>query len=163
MTDNAAGPTAIVLRNMWVPLCGSTARHSSIPWARLFHDRNLLLLMLMYHCYCWGAYFYLSWIHTYLQVGRKLTEDQMKVASALPPALGLLGVALGGYLSDRLARKHSLRLARCGVGATGLIVAGICLGIATITADSLSRASASRQGKASWREFLHAQASPIRG
>ena len=66
-------------------------------------DRNLLLLMLMYHCYCWGAYFYLSWIHTYLQVGRRLTEDQMKLGSALPPACGLLGVALGGFLSDRLA------------------------------------------------------------
>ena len=49
---------------------GPVARHSSTPWARLLRDRNLLLLMLMYHCYCWGAYFYLSWIHTYLQVGR---------------------------------------------------------------------------------------------
>ena len=103
---------------------GSPARHNGVPWARLFHDRNLVLLMLMYHCYCWGAYFYLSWIHTYLQVGRKMTEDQMKVASALPPALGLLGVALGGYLSDRLARRHSLRVARCAIGSVSLIGAG---------------------------------------
>ena len=83
---------------------GGAARHRSAPWARLLRDRNLLLLMLMYHCYCWGAYFYLSWIHTYLQVGRRLTEDQMKLGSALPPACGLLGVALGGFLSDRLWR-----------------------------------------------------------
>lgn len=114
---------------------GSPVRHSSIPWARLFHDRNLLLLMLMYHCYCWGAYFYLSWIHTYLQVGRGLTEDQMKVASALPPALGLLGVALGGYLSDRLARRHSLRMARCSIGSVSLIGAGILLATAALTSD----------------------------
>ena len=113
----------------------SPARHSSIPWARLFHDRNLLLLMLMYHCYCWGAYFYLSWIHTYLQVGRGLTEDQMKFASALPPALGLLGVGLGGYLSDRLARRHSLRMARCSIGSVSLIGAGILLAAASFTSD----------------------------
>ena len=92
--------------------------------------------MLMYHCYCWGAYFYLSWIHTYLQVGRRLTEDQMKLASALPPACGLLGVALGGFLSDRLARRHSLRMARCSIGSVSLIGAGILLGAAGLTSDA---------------------------
>ena len=92
--------------------------------------------MLMYHCYCWGAYFYLSWIHTYLQVGRRLTEDQMKLGSALPPACGLLGVALGGFLSDRLARRHSLRVARCSIGSVSLIGAGILLGAAGLTADA---------------------------
>jgi len=115
---------------------GPAARHSSAPWARLLRDRNLLLLMLMYHCYCWGAYFYLSWIHTYLQVGRRLTEDQMKLASALPPACGLLGVALGGFLSDRLARRHSLRVARCSIGSVSLIGAGILLGAAGLTSDA---------------------------
>lgn len=114
----------------------ATARHSSPPWATLLHDRNLLLLMLMYHCYCWGAYFYLSWIHTYLQVGRRLTEDQMKLSSALPPACGLLGVALGGFLSDRLARRHSLRVARCSIGSVSLIGAGILLGAASFTSDA---------------------------
>ncbi len=115
---------------------GSLARHGSAPWAQLFRDRNLLLLMLMYHCYCWGAYFYLSWIHTYLQVGRKLTEDQMKIASALPPAFGLVGVALGGYLSDRLAKRHSLRVARCSIGSVSLIGAGILLAAAGLTSDA---------------------------
>jgi predicted MFS family arabinose efflux permease len=115
---------------------GGAARHSSAPWARLLRDRNLLLLMLMYHCYCWGAYFYLSWIHTYLQVGRRLTEDQMKLGSALPPACGLLGVALGGLLSDRLARRHSLRVARCSIGSVSLIGAGILLGAAGLTSDA---------------------------
>ena len=112
------------------------AGNGSAPWSRIFRDRNLLLLMLMYHCYCWGAYFYLSWIHTYLQVGRKLTEDQMKIASALPPAFGLVGVALGGYLSDRLAKKHSLRIARCSIGSVSLIGSGILLAAAGLTSDA---------------------------
>jgi sugar phosphate permease len=109
--------------------------HGSAPWTTLLRDRNLQLLMLMYHCYCWGAYFYLSWLPTYLQVGRHLTEDQMKVASALPPAAGLTGVMLSGYLSDRLARRHSLRLARCSIGAVSLAASGILLGLASLAAD----------------------------
>ena len=115
---------------------GSVVRRSGTPWSRLFRDRNLFLLLLMYHCYCWGGYFYLSWLPTYLQAGRKLTEDQMKIASALPAAFGLVGVALGGYLSDRLARTHSLRMARCSIGAVSLIGAGILLAAASLTSDA---------------------------
>jgi ACS family glucarate transporter-like MFS transporter len=106
-----------------------------LPWAKLLRDGNFVRLLMMYHTYCWGAYFFLTWFPTYLQLGRGLTEDQMKIAASLPAWASLAGLISGGFLSDRLARKHSLRLARCAVGATGLIVAGICLGIATISAD----------------------------
>jgi predicted MFS family arabinose efflux permease len=87
----------------------------------------------MYHTYCWGAYFYLSWLHTYLQVGRGLTEDQMKYAASLPSCAGFAGIVAGGYFSDRLARTHSLRIARCAIGSTGLIVSGVLLLCATVT------------------------------
>jgi len=107
-----------------------------LPWAKLLRDANFLRLLLMYHTYCYGAHFFLTWFPTYLQVGRGLTEDQMKIAASLPAWVGLAGFIGGGYLSDRLARRHSLRLARCAVGAAGLFVAGICLGLATITANN---------------------------
>ena len=89
----------------------------------------------MYHTYCWGGYFYLSWLHTYLQVGRGLTEDQMRVASSLPSWAGLIGVLAGGYTSDRLARRHSLRVARCSIGSVSLLVAGCCIIAATLSRD----------------------------
>lgn len=104
-----------------------------IPWSALLRNGNFLRLLVMYHTYCWGAYFYLSWLHTYLQVGRRLTENQMEVASALPSCAGFAGVVAGGFLSDRLARTHSLRFARCSIGATGLIVSGVLLLCATVT------------------------------
>jgi predicted MFS family arabinose efflux permease len=90
----------------------------------------------MYHLYCWGAYFYLSWLHTYLQKGRGLTEDEMKIASSLPALLGFLGVIAGGLLSDRLARRHSMRIARCSIGAVSLVAAGVSMIAATLTADN---------------------------
>jgi len=107
-----------------------------LPWAKLARDWNFLRLLLMYHTYCYGAYFFLTWFPTYLQVGRGLTEDQMKIAASLPAWAGFMGLVGGGYLSDRLARTHSLRLARCAVGAAGLTLAGICLGLATITPNN---------------------------
>jgi predicted MFS family arabinose efflux permease len=90
----------------------------------------------MYHTYCWGGYFYLSWLHTYLERGRGLTESQMGIASALPSCAGLAGLAAGGFISDRLTRKHSLRFARCSVGSAGLIASGVLLLCATVAANS---------------------------
>jgi MFS transporter, ACS family, glucarate transporter len=106
-----------------------------VKWRGLLRNRNFQRLLLMYHTYCWGAYFYLSWLHTYLQAGRGLTEDQMRIASSLPSWAGLIGVAAGGYASDRLARRHSLRIARCSIGSASLLVAGCCMIAATLSSD----------------------------
>ena len=106
-----------------------------LPWAKVIRNPNFLRLLLMYHTYCWGGYFYLSWLHTYLQLGRGFTENEMSVASALPSCAGLIGILAGGYFSDRLARTRSLRFARCSIGAGGLIVSGVLLTTATVTAN----------------------------
>lgn len=112
----------------------SSPRHS-VNWSQLFRNGNFIRLLAMYHAYCWGAYFYLSWLHTYLQLGRALTESQMAVAASLPSAAGLGGIIAGGYFSDKLARTHSLRFARCFIGSLGLILSGVLLLTATVTAD----------------------------
>ena len=119
-------------------IIGNPVRSSghNLPWKKVLTNGNFIRLMLMYHTYCWGAYFFLSWYPTYLQLGRGLTEDQMKIASGLPSWISLLSLVGAGYLSDRLAKTHSLRIARCAVGAMGLIVSGLCLGIATMTKDN---------------------------
>lgn len=110
--------------------------HVGIQWRTLLRNRNFLRLLLMYHTYCWGAYFYLSWLHTYLQVGRGMTEDQMKIASSLPSWASLAGILAGGFISDHLSRKYSLRLARCSIGTIGLLVAGVALIGATMTRNN---------------------------
>ena len=119
-------------------LIGNPIRRSGHgpPWSKLFRNGNFVRLLLMYHTYCWGAYFFLTWYPTYLQLGRGLTEDQMKIASSLPAWVSLVSLLGGGYLSDRLARRRSLRVARSAVGATGLIISGVCLALATVTRDN---------------------------
>lgn len=111
-------------------------KHGSVPWKQMFRNRNFQWILLMYHFYCWGAYFYLSWLPTYLQIGRGMTENQMKVASALPPAAGAIGVIIGGFLSDRLMKKYSIRIARCSIGFVSLILSGLLMLAATATTDN---------------------------
>jgi ACS family glucarate transporter-like MFS transporter len=111
------------------------SQHTSLPWGIVFRNKNFRRLLVMYHLYCWGAYFYLSWLPTYLQKGRGLSEDQMKIAAALPACAGVFGILIGGFLSDRLARKYSLRMARASIGAVSMIIAGICMVVATRTSD----------------------------
>lgn len=38
----------------------ATPTHSPVQWRRVLRNGNFLRLLLMYHTYCWGAYFYLS-------------------------------------------------------------------------------------------------------
>jgi len=108
-------------------------RHARLDWPKALRERNFLLILLMYHTYCWGAYFYLSWLPTYLQMGRGLTEDQMKIASSLPSWASAAGVFAGGWLSDRLARRHSPRVARCAIGSPALLLGGVLLLGATVS------------------------------
>ncbi len=114
----------------------SPRQHTRILWKPLLRQRNFLLVLAMYHSYCWGAYFYLSWLPTYLQKGRGLTEDAMKIGSAVTSASGLLGVLAGGLVSDVLVRRAGLRAGRCFPAAAGLIVSGAVLAGATFATSN---------------------------
>jgi sugar phosphate permease len=111
--------------------------HRGLPWGIALRKRNFWLIMAMYHTYCWGAYFYLSWLHTYLQKGRGFTEQEMKIYSTLPFVAGVLGNLTGGALSDYLVKRKGLRFGRVAVGATGLALSGIFLTATALTGSKL--------------------------
>jgi MFS family permease len=106
---------------------GARSAHHGLPWGTALKSWNLWKIMLMYHTYCWGSYFYLSWLHTYLQKGRGFTEGEMKIYSMLPFIAGAFGNLLGGAVSDSLVRHHGLRIGRRTVGAAGLALSGLCM------------------------------------
>jgi sugar phosphate permease len=113
---------------------GEKVQHS-LPWAMVLKNKNYLTILLMYHTYCWGSYFYLSWLHTYLVKGRGMTENEMKTFSSLPFLIGLCGNLLGGFVSDHLSQKHGLKIGRRVVGATGLALSAACMLSASLTPD----------------------------
>ncbi len=109
--------------------------HQGLPWGQALRSRNLWKIMLMYHTYCWGGYFYLSWLHTYLQVGRGMTDNEMRFYSALPFVGGACGNLVGGTVSDLLCKRYGLKIGRTVVGATGLTVSGLCMFATSIAPD----------------------------
>ena len=97
----------------------------AISWMRVLANANVLYLMSMYFAYCFGGYFYQSWLHTYLVKGRGFSEAQMALWSTLPFILGALGNLAGGAVSDSLGKKYGLKIARRVVGMAGLGLAGV--------------------------------------
>jgi MFS family permease len=98
--------------------------HTGMPWRRALASGNLWKIMVMYHLYCWGSCFYLTWLPSYLQLGRGFSEATMKYMATLPFILGAMANLGGGFLSDWLSRRYGLKIGRRSVGATGLFLAG---------------------------------------
>lgn len=133
-----AGTTEAELAEMEAEGRAAGASHHSLPWSVALRSRNFWTLLLMYHTYCWGSYFYLSWLHTFLVKGRGMSQDQMKSFSSLPFLVGFCGNLLGGFLSDYLVKRYGLKLGRRTVGATGLALSGVCMLTTAYTADPVS-------------------------
>jgi ACS family glucarate transporter-like MFS transporter len=119
---------------------GGARAHIPVHWGAIVKKANFWKLLFAYHGYAWGSYFYLSWLHTYLQKGRGFSEDEMKIWSSLPFALGACGCLLGGTLSDYLVRKRGLKFGRRVVGTTGLALGAVCLFGAALTPDKVTAA-----------------------
>ncbi len=117
------GITAAELEEIGV--ASQRSRHGM--WSGLFRSRQTWLLMGMYWCYVWGSWFYFSWFPTFLVRGAGFTEKQMGVLSALPFVLGCCGNLAGGVLSDRLARRYCLKVARCGQATVSLAVSSLLI------------------------------------
>jgi MFS family permease len=118
---------------------GETPRVASrqrMPWARMFRNRTFILILLMYHTYCWGSYFYISWMPTYLQLGRGFSENELRIWGTLPFLLSGTGIALGGIFSDKLVPRFGINWARRGIGAGGLILGGILLAATAATSNN---------------------------
>ena len=96
---------------------------------------NVWALMGMYHCLLYGAYFYLSWMPKYLKNGKGVDDLDLAFLASLPFILGTIGCFSGGFLSDYLAKKTSLKWGRRAVGMFGLVMSGICMIASTFVVD----------------------------
>jgi MFS family permease len=111
------------------------AAHISLPWGQVTRNSNFWMILAMYHTYCWGSYFYLSWLHTYLQRGRGFSEDEMKLWSTLPFICGACGNLAGGLASDYLCKHYGLKIGRRLIGSAGLALSGLLM-LATSQVES---------------------------
>jgi MFS transporter, ACS family, glucarate transporter len=100
---------------------------TNIPLYKLLNNSNLWFLMVMYFCYAWGAYFFQGWLPKYLQSGRGISENELKVVSSVPFLFAAAGCFFGGILSDFLVKKYGKKWGRriapmIGMGLSGLFL-----------------------------------------
>lgn len=121
-----------------IPGVSAAGGHSAFPWGQLLRARQLWLIMLMYAFYGWGSYFCLSWLHTYLVMGRGFSETEMGLLSTLPFILGVGANGLGGFLSDWLCRKYGRKFGRRLMGSTSLTASAALVLAAAMTRGKMA-------------------------
>ena len=110
--------------------------HRGPPWGALLRSRNVWMLSLMYSGYTWGLYFYLTWLPTYLREARGVEWERVGFYASLPMLVGAFSNFLGGWLTDRLAHRISLRWARRIPAMGGLLGAAVFIALAATVEDN---------------------------
>ena len=113
-----------------------SARTRTVPWRRILNSSTLWTLSLMYFCYAYCISVYLDWFPKYLNDHRGFDLKHMGYYASAPLLAGTVGDLLGGWASDRWARRSGdLARARRGVAMAGFLVAAGAILPATFTAS----------------------------
>lgn len=105
-----------------------------------FLNLNLLWIGLMYFCFGYCLYFYLTWLPTYLRDGRGFSADETNFIHTIVLFTAAGASILGGRVTDFLTRRYGLRIGR-SIGAVSLPLSGMALATAALT-DSPTVAAA---------------------
>jgi MFS transporter, ACS family, glucarate transporter len=116
----------------------SSSHKLDVPWLRLFSQRNLLFICAMYFAYGYAMYFYINWLPTYLLKARGFSNEYTGYFSALPWLFGAVAFVIGGWATDWIVeRTGSRRLARRGLGITGLTLSAASLLVVARTENNV--------------------------
>jgi nitrate/nitrite transporter NarK len=126
----------------WITQDRRGAEHdsSATPWRRLLTSRSVWAICAMYFAYGYGLYFYLTWLPTYLVTELGFSALGSGFFASLPFLLAGIADVTGGWLTDHLARRHSLRVARCGVGFTAFASTAALLFASTLSPSPTAKA-----------------------
>jgi len=125
-------------RNLIVAAVGGarTGKTRSVPWRQILASSTLWTLSAMYFCYAYCIAVYLDWFPKYLNEHRGFDLKHMGMYASLPLLAGTAGDLLGGWASDRWARRSGdLKRARRGVAVAGFLIAAAGILPATFTAS----------------------------
>jgi len=101
------------------------AKGQDVPWSRLF--KRMAPVTMVYFCYGWTLWLFLSWIPQYFLHSQNLNLSKMAIFSSSVFLAGVVGDTLGGIVTDRIyARTGNLNRAR------SLMVA-ICMGLTCLS------------------------------
>lgn len=91
----------------------------------------ILVTAFAFFCYNYILFFFLSWFPSYLVQQHHLDIKSMSLTTMIPWIVGFVGLALGGYISDKIFKiTGRLLLSRKIVLVVCLLLAAICVGLA---------------------------------
>ena len=113
-----------------------TRKRPTVPWRVLLSHPNMWALMCGYFTYLYCLWIFLSWLPSYLVSYRGFTLIKMGTYAALPLGAGVVGDAVGGWLTDfLLVKTGNVKFARRSVAIMGMLGCGSCIMPAALTAD----------------------------
>jgi len=111
---------------------------SELPLRSLF-QLQVLWISLMYFCYGYSLYFYLTWLPTYLKEIRGFSNAQTSAVHTIVLLTAAATSILGGRLTDYLVKHYGLRIGR-SIGSVALPVSGFALAGAALTSNNVAAA-----------------------
>jgi len=100
--------------------------HPPTPWGPLI--RRMWPVIIVYFCYGWTLWLFLSWIPQYFLHAYKLRLSDSAFFAAAVFLAGVVGDTLGGIATDALLRRSGrLRVARVWVVSGCMVAALLCL------------------------------------
>jgi MFS transporter, ACS family, glucarate transporter len=118
--------------------------HRGVPWGRIFSNKNVIALCVMYMVTNFNWYFLMYYLPRSLkgQFATGNSDDSGKLMLALlggaPMLVGMVGCLLGGLLTDRYIRRtNDRKWGRRVFAMFGYGMAGVCYLAATGFTDSL--------------------------
>ncbi|MBI4909405.1 MAG: MFS transporter [Acidobacteria bacterium] len=109
-------------------VAGNAEGHAHVPWSLLIRTPTVWLLWLQYFLLSFPWYFYITWLPTYLQEHRHLTQAESANYAILPLFGGGLGSLICGLLSPRVAAAlGSVKSARRLLASAGFLGAAVML------------------------------------
>ncbi|MCM3881025.1 MAG: MFS transporter [Vicinamibacterales bacterium] len=120
-----------------LPAPKAFAAKQPVPWRLILRSRDLWFLSVMYFCYGWVLWMYLTWLPTYLAEARSFTQLRVGIGATLPLLAATVTHAAGGWISDKLtAYWDDRRRGRIRVSVIGFAIAAIALIPGVLASDA---------------------------
>lgn len=109
----------------------SASSGEAIPLGEILRRPAILATAFAFFGYAYILYFFLSWFPTYLTSARGLSVQSMSLVTTIPWLLGFVGLAGGGFVTDRLYQMTgNAVLSRKLLLVVSLLAAAACVALA---------------------------------
>ena len=109
-----------------------------LSWKKLLTSPNIWYVCVMYFCYGYVLWIFLSWLPSYFSEVRGFGLVKSGIYTAIPLLAGTVTNSLGGWFSDRLfMRTQNLRYSRRVVAVSGFGVAVIFVTLGVLASSPL--------------------------